>query len=104
MRLGVALLPFGKTDEERRTSEALTRSLRDITSQVNGVSEGRMYSHHGARATAPTTESWAVGDSVKNSAPSELGSSPNKYVVTGFLCVAAGTPGTWVSMRSLTGN
>ncbi len=53
---------------------------------------------------APTTGTWSQGDKCKNTAPTELGSAGSKYVITGFVCVASGTPGTWVQMRSLTGN
>ena len=38
---------------------------------------------------APTTGTWAVGDTVGNSAPTAGG-------VVGWVCTVAGTPGTWV--------
>jgi len=82
----------------------LVRLLSDVIQQVNGVNEGRMNVRHAATTAAPTTGSWAQGDIVLNSTPSELGSSPNKYVITQFVCVVSGTPGTWVQARSLTGN
>jgi len=53
---------------------------------------------------APTTGTGVVGAIRFNEAPSELGSSGSKYTVLGWRCVAAGTPGTWVEMRTLTGN
>jgi Pectate lyase superfamily protein len=53
---------------------------------------------------APTTNTWAVGDFIQNTAPAELGSAASKYVVTGWICTVAGTPGTWLECRSLTGN
>jgi hypothetical protein len=37
---------------------------------------------------APTTGTWAVGDKVWNTEP-----SATEYV--GWICVSAGTPGTW---------
>lgn len=59
---------------------------------------------HGGRTAAPTTGEWAQGDFVFNRDPVEAGSTPNKYVVLGWSCVAGGTPGTWLPMRCLTGN
>lgn len=53
---------------------------------------------------APTTGAWVQGDILRNSAPVELGVAGSKYVITGWICVASGSPGTWREMRSLTGN
>jgi hypothetical protein len=45
-------------------------------------------------AAAPTANTWAVGDHVRNSAPA-IGSPK------GWFCTVAGTPGTWVSEGNL---
>lgn len=55
-------------------------------------------------SAAPTTGTWALGDLVYNTSPSEQGTAGGKYVIRGWICVAAGTPGTWVQDRGLTGN
>lgn len=47
---------------------------------------------------APTSGTWAIGDKLRNTAPS-LTVNP----VTEWVCVAAGTPGTWAPGASLTG-
>jgi hypothetical protein len=47
---------------------------------------------------------YQVGDFVRNSTPTELGGAGSKYIVWGFICIGAGTPGTWREMRFLTGN
>lgn len=52
---------------------------------------------------------WAKGSMVTLPAPVEAGTSPNKYILTGFKCVVSGSGGAagtdrWVQMRSLTGN
>ena len=80
------------------------RLLRDIVNQVNGIAEGNASSFHGAMTAAPTTGTWAIGDEVKNSAPAEAGAVSSKYVITGWICTASGTPGTWLEQRVLTGN
>lgn len=80
------------------------RFYTDVARQVNQLSEGRMGASYTARTAAPTTETWAVGDQVRNSAPSELGTAGSKYVILGWVCTVAGTPGTWLQMRVLTGN
>ena len=84
------------------------RKLTDMfvatNTQVNQLSEGVASAVNNAATSAPTAGTFAVGDFVKNSAPSELGSAGSKYVVMGWVCVTAGTPGTFVQCRALTGN
>jgi hypothetical protein len=82
----------------------LLRELRDHAMQVNDLAEGRLTAAYTAATSAPTTGSNAQGDVVRNSAPTELGSAPNQYVITGWICVAGGSPGTFRQMRVLTGN
>jgi hypothetical protein len=81
-----------------------TRWYREIATQVNGLSEGRMSASYTALTAAPTSGTWTQGDMVKNSNPSELGTAGSKYVIHGWQCLAGGTPGTWVECRYLTGN
>lgn len=83
---------------------ALQRELREHADQVNRLSEGRISARYNARPSVPTTDTWAQGDFVANSAPSELGAAGSKYVIEGWVCVVGGTPGTWVQKRFLTGN
>ena len=81
-----------------------SRWFKEIAQQVNAISEGRLVGYYNANTGAPTTGTYARGDTLKNSAPSELGSASSKYVITGWICTVAGTPGTWLQMRTLTGN
>lgn len=81
----------------------LTDIIREICSQVNGLTDGRISAHTTATA-APTTGTYAQGDKLWNSAPSELGTAGSKYVVIGWVCTVSGTPGTWLQMRTMTGN
>ena len=85
-------------------SPDLMRLIGKIAQQVNGLSEGQQSAYHSAATAAPTTGTFAQGDVVKNSAPAEAGGAGSKYVILGYLCVASGTPGTWVELRALTGN
>ena len=84
-------------------SFALKTMMRRISASVNGLIEGRLAAVD-SFAAAPTTGLWQRGDFVRNSAPIELGAAASKYVIYGFLCIASGTPGTWVPCRFLTGN
>lgn len=86
------------------TDPILQRELREHAVQINLVSEGRIAGFYTALLAAPTSGAWMQGDSVKNSAPSELGVVGSKYIISGWTCVASGTPGTWVQNRFLTGN
>ena len=52
----------------------------------------------------PTSGTWTQGDKRWNPIPAESGTAGSKYVTIGWICVASGTPGTWVDMRCLTGN
>lgn len=92
------------TDSVPDLKRRLTDYFRNMAAQVNAVSEGALQGTYNAATAAPSTGTYARGDFVRNAAPSELGSASSKYVVTGWLCVAAGSPGTFVQCRSLTGN
>jgi hypothetical protein len=83
---------------------ALQALLRDHATKVNLLAEGRLSAAHSARASVPTTGTFAQGDQIRNSAPAELGAASSKYVIIGWACVVGGTPGTWVQLRNLTGN
>jgi hypothetical protein len=82
----------------------LTKLFREFASQLNSLSEGKIQAVTNSGTAAPTAGTYAQGDKVWHSAPVEAGSAGNKYVVIGYVCVAAGTPGTWLPMRVLTGN
>lgn len=82
----------------------LQRELREHANQVNQLSEGRLVGTYNATTAVPTAGTYARGDFVRNSEPSELGAAGSKYVIFGWLNVAGGTPGTFVQCRFLTGN
>lgn len=86
---------------------ALKRTLDPMVLMINDLSDGKAVAANSASTSAPgatSTTQYAVGDFVKNSAPAELGASGSKYLVTGWMCVTAGTPGVWKECRALTGN
>jgi hypothetical protein len=72
----------------------LTEYLRQISQQVNGLTDGSVYPVHSARIAAPTTGTFAQGDFIRNATPS--GATP----VFGWICTASGTPGTWVALTA----
>lgn len=82
----------------------LTQILREFAKQLNLLTEGKIQAVTNATTAAPTTGTYQQGDKVWNSQPTEQGSASSKYVVTGWICTVAGTPGTWLPMRTLTGN
>lgn len=86
------------------TDPVLQRELREHATQVNLISEGRISGFYTALAAVPSSGTWMQGDSVLNTAPSELGSAGSKYFIEGWTCTVSGTPGTWVQRRCLTGN
>ena len=84
----------------------MLEAMRLVEDALNRLSEGRIYQNYNAASAAPTgsTVAYQLGDIVRNTLPTELGAVSSKYIVWGFICVAAGTPGTWREMRVLTGN
>ena len=82
----------------------LSEIFRNLTTQLNGVSEGRLSAFHNAYTAAPTTGTWAVGDFIKKSNPTEAGIATAKYIIIGWTCTVGGSPGTWLENRTLTGN
>jgi hypothetical protein len=92
---------------EQHTSGApdhILRFLGAVARKINGLASGAVSARDGALTAAPTTGTWAQGDEVRNAAPVELGAAGSKYVLTGWICTAGGSPGTWREMRVLTGN
>lgn len=83
---------------------ALVRELREHALLLNLMTDGRLTGTNNAYTAAPTTGEHAQGDFVRNSAPTEAGSGGSMYVVLGWVCVAGGSPGTWLGCRVLTGN
>lgn len=75
-----------------------------IERQVNLLAEGRLTGRHFTASSKPTTGDFAQGDVIWNSAPAEAGSGGSKYVIAGWICTVAGSPGTLLDMRWLTGN
>lgn len=75
-----------------------------VDTQVNLLSTGAISGTFNAYTAAPTTGTYQKGDFVRNSTPAEAGGVGTKYIVFGFVCTVAGTPGTWLPLRCLTGN
>lgn len=82
---------------------AIAQILRQIVTQVNNLSEGRIYARDSGLTAAPTTGRYDVGDIVWHSAPAETATTAGNFVVMGWVCTAAGEPGTFEEMRVLTG-
>ena len=79
----------------------MTEMVRQIEDAINRLSSGSIYQNYNATTAAPTgtTVSHSVGDFVKNSIPTELGTAGSKYLILGWECVASGTPGTFREAR-----
>ena len=84
----------------------LTSYLRTIAYQVNLLSEGVMAAVTNASTTAPSgsAKAYAIGDFVKKKDPVEAGGAGSKYIIIGWVCTTAGSPGTFKECRVLTGN
>lgn len=81
-------------------------NLNKVIDQLNNLSDGSLVANTSAFTGPPTgisSVSYAQGDFIKNSAATVLGTAGSQYVILGWVCVAPGTPGTWVQSRTLTG-
>lgn len=78
--------------------------LRRLVQQVNLLGDGKVEAANSAGTAAPTGGTWNVGDFVRKTDPAEAGAGGSKYVIIGWICTVAGTPGTWLECRCLTGN
>lgn len=94
-------IPLGTSPSLR---QFLYDTLQPLARKVNGMSFGRISDVDGTATAAPTTGTYKQGDTIRNSAPVEAGAATAKYVIVGWICVASGTPGTWLEMRCFTGN
>lgn len=88
---------------ESRLNFQLNKEIGELKDKDESFRMNRLAAFNSATA-APTGNTWAIGDIVRNSAPAEAGVALSKYVVIGWICTASGTPGTWLEMRTLTGN
>jgi hypothetical protein len=92
------------TPYARALARFLTDLLQVICAKVNAMASGRLAGTDLTATAMPTTGMYAQGDFVRNSTPVEAGAATAKYVITGWICVAGGTPGTFKESRVLTGN
>ena len=88
---------------EGRLAIALQQNFEHIDTHLDQIRLNRLAAFNSA-LSAPTGGTWAVGDKVWNSVPAEAGAGGSKYVIIGWICTVSGTPGTWLQMRTLTGN
>lgn len=84
----------------------MSELMRQLEDAINRLSEGRIYQNYNAAVAAPsgTTVAYQVGDFVRNTTPTELGTAGSQYIIFGFICIGAGTPGVWREMQIPTGN
>lgn len=97
-------IPPASDAYQKALSLRLYELFRGMTASLDSLRAGYLSAASNQRIAAPTTGSWAQGDQCRNSNPTELGSAGSKYIIVGWICVAAGSPGTWREMRNLTGN
>lgn len=95
-------IPFIRGLEPGTQSE-IRSYLNRIVRTFNQVAGGNVSGYYTSGSASPTGGTWAAGDQVRNTAPAEAGTAGSKYVITGWICVTGGTPGTWKEMRTLTG-
>jgi len=105
MRLPTTL-PY--PNDDKRVPALLRESIERTNAQVNMLAEGFVHASHGARTSYPTTGTWAQGDYIRCSTPTEAGSASSKYVVLGWIRVTSGADNAlntdWLECRALTGN
>jgi hypothetical protein len=94
-----------KVDQEvpqQYSPSVFSRMLRSITQQLNLLSEGFVQAATNAATAAPTTGTYQKGDFVRSSSTTKLGTTGSRYIIVGWICTVAGTPGTWEEVHVLT--
>ncbi len=82
----------------------LQRELSEHAAIINLLVDGRIGGTNNATDAAPTGGDYTNGDFVRNNDVAELGTPGSMYVILGWVNVLAGSPGTFVECRVLTGN
>lgn len=82
---------YDSPDFNRGLYQRLYDLFRGLSSQINGLSEGRAVATYNAAAAPPAGGEHFHGDYVRNIAPVASGGQ----ITMGWVCVASGTPGTW---------
>lgn len=82
--------------------------FQKVNNTVNRLIEGNASVFYAAQTSYPVAGTYAVGDYVHNSAPSELGSAGSKYIVYGWIRLTSGSSNVlntdWFQDRRFTGN
>lgn len=97
------LSPKPSDSYDSRFAVMVERTLSDLQYKSRLAYEDRISGYYSATA-APTGGNWIIGDRVRNKTPAEAGVAGSKYVIIGWICTVTGNPGTWLEMRTLTGN
>lgn len=100
-------ITFNRADTGKMTDAQLDIKLREIFQDpyLYGVTLRRRAGNRVIYSDrVPTSGEFAKGDIVVNISRDELGSSGSKYVISEWVCVSAGAPGTWLEQRVHTGN
>lgn len=83
--------------------QVLTRRLYELFREYsNAFNDSYMWDTQGT--AAPTTGTWSQSNKCMNTAPVESGTAGSKTVTLGWVCTVSGTPGTWLPIKTLTGN
>ena len=108
MKVGPPIFPQFSDDAVRVLARTLTEYLERVSRKLDGMSYGRVAEHDTATPAPPVAGTWARGDFVRNSAPSQLGSAGSRYVVIGWTRTTNGSTNVlntdWFEARVLTGN
>ena len=96
---------------EKWDQNQMTDVVAQISDVINLLAEGRLSATYLTASTVPTVGSYAQGDFVRNSNPSEQNSVAAglaaKYVNVGWICTSpttSSTAATFKECRVLTGN
>lgn len=92
----------------RYDAATLFQLFRELSFQLNGISEGTIQAFHNASAAMPTSGTYANGDFVKKKPIAEAGGAGAKYVILGWIRLTDGSAHVlntdWLEARALTGN
>lgn len=89
---------------DQYSKSVVSEIIRAICQQIDSLSEGRIVANYQANSTAPVSVGGAVGDFIKDSSPTVLGTVGAQYIREGWVCTSADSSNaTWVEKRFMTG-
>lgn len=101
-----AFVGLGEGSQPLRISSLILKTYDKINSTNISIfpNENKRIALKAPTGAMGNNQVYKKGTIIYNDAITELGTEGSKYIVTGWICITEGSPGTWIEMKQLTGN